>query len=61
MAHIQSLLSIVWLVFVLWTLFQILLEDSDSGPKWGWVLFIFITGGLGIVLYYFFGRDSNKK
>jgi len=57
---IQNVLGLAWSIFCLWALVQILMEDNELGPKMKWVFIIVITGGLGVVLYYLFGRDKDR-
>ncbi len=54
--HIQSVLGILWLVFFIWALLDIVQAPRDIGWKLLWVIVCLVFPVVGVLVYYFIGR-----
>ncbi len=63
MMLLMVLLGIVWIVLLIWSLVHILKAGNEPTWKILWIVVIALIPVLGVILYYFIGRDqtTNKR
>jgi hypothetical protein len=61
MMFLMALLGIAWLILLIWSLVHLLKANNDPTWKILWVLVIVLIPFIGVILYYFIGRDQTAS
>lgn len=54
------IIAILWFIFVIWCIVDVVKSSKDTGGKILWVIVCFIPI-IGVLIYYFAGREKAKK
>ncbi len=54
----MSIIGILWAIFTIWGLFNVLTSSADIVPKVLWSLAMLIFSVFGVIAWYFFGPRS---
>ncbi len=59
--NITSILALIYAILTIVAIILLISDNRDSETTLAWILIIFFVPGLGLPLYYFFGRDWYKS
>ena len=56
-----SVFHFLYLAVILTTIFVVILDNRNPVKTMAWILVLFFLPVIGLVFYFFFGRDTRKE
>ena len=60
-ASVMGILYCLYWVVVVTIIIRLMLRNSDAVKTLAWIMVFIFVPFLGLVLYFFFGRDTRRK
>ena len=57
MGRTYGLIGLVILILEIWAIINIIQSNQDTGKKVLWIVVILLLGPIGLLLWYFLGRN----